>query len=89
MVQQSEYVRFYGCPAEESPGRVPLARAGRFDEFEIAVTWHPADVNILHRDTSRANISLVFAFTERAAAAQSPARNAKAWSPIHGSPSCP
>jgi hypothetical protein len=46
VVQQPARVRFYGCPAEESLGWVPLVKAGRFEDFEIAVTWHPADVNI-------------------------------------------
>ncbi|MFA5892242.1 MAG: amidohydrolase [Actinomycetota bacterium] len=59
-------VRFYGCPAEESLGRIPLVKAGRFDDADIAITWHPADVNTPHRYTSSANLSLVFSFTGRA-----------------------
>ncbi|MEI6387435.1 MAG: amidohydrolase [Spirochaetota bacterium] len=59
-------VRFYGCPAEESLGRIPLVKAGRFDDVDIALTWHPADVNTPHRYTSSANLSIVFSFTGRA-----------------------
>ena len=59
-------VRFYGCPAEESLGRIPLVKAGRFDDVDAAMTWHPADVNTPHRYTSSANLSVVFSFTGRA-----------------------
>jgi len=59
-------VRFYGCPAEESLGRIPLVKAGRFDDADVAMTWHPADVNTPHRYASSANLSLVFSFAGRA-----------------------
>lgn len=59
-------VRFYGCPAEESLGRIPLVKAGRFDDADCALTWHPADVNSPHRYTTSANLSIVFSFTGRA-----------------------
>lgn len=59
-------VRFYGCPAEESLGRIPLVKAGRFDDVSVALTWHPADVNTVHRYTTSANLSLVVSFRGRA-----------------------
>jgi aminobenzoyl-glutamate utilization protein B len=59
-------VRYYGCPAEEALGRIPLVRAGRFDDLGAALTWHPADVNTPHRYTTNANLALVFRFAGRA-----------------------
>jgi aminobenzoyl-glutamate utilization protein B len=59
-------VRYYGCPAEEALGRIPLVKAGRFDDADAALTWHPADVNTPHRYTTSANIALVFRFRGRA-----------------------
>ena len=35
-------VRYYGCPAEEiGAGKVFMARAGAFDDLDLAITWHP------------------------------------------------
>lgn len=59
-------VRYYGCPAEEGLGRVPLVKAGRFDDVDAAFSWHPADVNTTHRYSTSANLSLVFRFRGRA-----------------------
>ena len=59
-------VRYYGCPAEEALGRIPLVRAGRFDDLSAALTWHPADVNTPHRYATSASVALVFRFTGRA-----------------------
>lgn len=59
-------IRYYGCPAEEGLGRVPLVKAGRFDDVDAALTWHPADVNTPHRYTTNANLSLNFRFKGRA-----------------------
>jgi len=59
-------VRFYGCPAEESLGRIPLVKAGRFNDADAVMTWHPADVNTPHRYTTSANLAIVFSFTGRA-----------------------
>lgn len=62
----SARVRYYGCPAEEALGRIPLVKAGRFDDVDAALTWHPADVNTPHRYTTSANIGMVFRFKGRA-----------------------
>jgi aminobenzoyl-glutamate utilization protein B len=59
-------IRYYGCPAEEALGRIPLVRAGRFDDVDAALTWHPADVNTPHRYATSANLALSFAFAGRA-----------------------
>ena len=59
-------IRYYGCPAEEGLGRVPLVKAGRFDDVDAAFSWHPADVNTPHRYATSANLSLVFRFSGRA-----------------------
>ncbi|MBL8968113.1 MAG: amidohydrolase [Spirochaetaceae bacterium] len=59
-------VRYYGCPAEEALGRIPLVKAGRFDDVDAALTWHPADVNTPHRYATNANLALAFRFRGRA-----------------------
>lgn len=59
-------VRYYGCPAEEALGRIPLVKAGRFGDADAVMTWHGADVNTPHRYTSSANLSIVFSFKGRA-----------------------
>ena len=59
-------VRYYGCPAEEALGRIPQVKAGRFDDADAALTWHPADVNTPHRYTTSANVSLIVRFSGRA-----------------------
>lgn len=59
-------VRYYGCPAEEALGRIPLVRSGRFDDLDAALTWHPADVNTPHRYTTNANVALVIRFSGKA-----------------------
>ena len=59
-------VRYYGCPAEEALGRIPQVKAGRFDDADAALTWHPADVNTPHRYTTSASIAMVIRFAGRA-----------------------
>ena len=59
-------VRYYGCPAEEELGRVPMVKAGRFDDIDAGLTWHPADVNTPHRYATSASLSLAFRFKGRA-----------------------
>ncbi|HOK12684.1 MAG TPA: amidohydrolase, partial [Ottowia sp.] len=40
---QKARVRYYGCPAEEGgSGKTFMARAGVFDDVDVALTWHPA-----------------------------------------------
>jgi aminobenzoyl-glutamate utilization protein B len=59
-------VRYYGCPAEEALGRIPMVKAGRFDDLDAALSWHPADVNTPHRYATSANLALKFRFKGRA-----------------------
>ncbi len=59
-------IRYYGCPSEEGLGRVNLVKAGRFNDVDVALTWHPADVNTPHRYTTNANLALNFRFKGRA-----------------------
>jgi aminobenzoyl-glutamate utilization protein B len=61
-------VRYYGCPAEESgSGKTFLARAGAFDDVDIAVSWHPSVVNQVQTTSSLATVQAYFRFKGRAA----------------------
>lgn len=41
-------VRFYGCPAEEGGGgKCYMVREGCFDDVDIALTWHPDNMNYI------------------------------------------
>jgi aminobenzoyl-glutamate utilization protein B len=40
-------VRYYGCPAEEKgSGKVFMARAGAFDDLDVAINFHPGNINM-------------------------------------------
>ncbi|MCA1371859.1 amidohydrolase [Bradyrhizobium sp. BRP14] len=67
-------VRYYGCPAEESGGgKTYLARAGLFDDLDVAFCWHPHVVNEVSTASSLAEIQVYFRFHGRAThAAMSP-----------------
>ncbi len=67
-------IRYYGCPGEErGSGKTFMARAGAFDGVDLALTWHPSDVNCVLQARTLANLSAYFRFTGRAAhAASSP-----------------
>ena len=47
-------VRYYGCPGEEfGCGKTFMTRAGAFDDVDLALCWHPMDINaVWHRITS-------------------------------------
>lgn len=52
-----------GCPAEEGgSGKAYLARAGVFDRFDIALTWHPAGGNAVITGSFQANCQVYFRF---------------------------
>lgn len=39
-------IKLYGCPAEESGyGKAFMAREGLFDDVDVALAWHPWDIN--------------------------------------------
>lgn len=74
---RSGRVVLFGCPAEEGgAGKGFMARDGVFEEVDCALTWHPADINSVARDSSLANIQLTFRFQGTASHA--------ALSPEHG-----
>lgn len=61
-------VRYYGCPAEETvEGKVYMARAGVFDDLDIAITWHPGQVNTTWASSSLASNNMKFRFKGRTA----------------------
>ncbi|UVK48347.1 amidohydrolase (plasmid) [Mesorhizobium sp. AR07] len=65
-------VRFYGCPAEEAGGgKAFMARAGAFNDLDVAFCWHPAVVNEVLTKSCNAAKWARFSFTGRAAHAAS------------------
>ena len=61
-------VRFYGCPAEEGgSAKVFLVRAGLFKDCDVALHWHPSDVNAAGDRSSLARIAVKFRFRGKAA----------------------
>lgn len=57
-------VIFFGCPAEEAGfGKGFMAKAGCFDEVDMAFTWHPADFNTSMGVRMVANYKVRFDFT--------------------------
>ncbi len=41
-------IRYYGCPAEETLiGKVFMAREGVFNDLDVALTWHPMNLNLV------------------------------------------
>lgn len=56
-------VRVYGCPGEEGgSGKVFMARAGLFDDVDVALTWHPSTMNAVMTGSMLANIQSYFRF---------------------------
>jgi aminobenzoyl-glutamate utilization protein B len=61
-------VRYYGCPAEETcEGKVFMARAGAFDDLDMAITWHPGSTNTVWAGSSLAVNNIKFRFHGRTA----------------------
>jgi len=61
-------VRYYGCPAEETcEGKVFMARAGAFDDLDIAITWHPGSTTTVWAGSSLAVNNIKFRFKGRTA----------------------
>ncbi|MFP7494546.1 M20 family metallopeptidase [Terribacillus saccharophilus] len=57
-------VRYYGCPAEEGGGgKAFMARAGLFDDVDVALTWHPWDENQVYHARMLATCQVYFRFT--------------------------
>lgn len=61
-------VRYYGCPAEETgEGKSFMARAGAFDDLDLAITWHPMATNTAWASSSLASSKLRYRFRGRTA----------------------
>lgn len=59
-------VRYYGCPAEENgSGKGFMAKAGLFDDLDIAISWHPGSLNMVSSRGSLAINAVRFAFHGR------------------------
>lgn len=61
-------IKFYGTPAEEGgSGKVFMARAGAFNDLDVALAWHPGDANSASLKTTLANVTAKFRFYGQAA----------------------
>ena len=61
--KKSGTVIYFGCPAEEGgSGKAFMARDGVFDGLDVALTWHPGDVNEVASGSSLANVQLYYRF---------------------------
>ncbi|MET3792772.1 amidohydrolase [Aquamicrobium terrae] len=60
-------VRYYGCPAEEGgSGKTFMARAGAFDDADVALNWHPACFTAVKAYQSLAVLRVKFRFQGQA-----------------------
>lgn len=56
-------VKYFGCPAEESSfGKTWMVKAGLFDGVDIALTWHPGNINGTDNSSSLADLVYKFNF---------------------------
>jgi len=61
-------LRLYGTPAEETGiGKLYMARAGLFDDLDVALHWHAADATRTVYASSKAVVSIKFRFAGRSA----------------------
>lgn len=57
-------VIYYGCPGEEGgSGKAFMAREGAFSDLDFALSWHPAELNSVNKDSSLANIEVLYKFS--------------------------
>ena len=60
-------IRFYGCPGEEfGCGKTFMTRAGVFNDVDLALCWHPGDINAVWQARTLANLSVYFRFVGKA-----------------------
>ena len=60
-------VIYFGCPAEEGgSGKTFMAREGCFNDLDCALSWHPADMNMMPPGPVLANDSIRYSFTGKA-----------------------
>ena len=56
-------IRFYGCPAEENAGgKAFLVRDGLFNDVDICLAYHPANMNSADQGGSLANFRVFYTF---------------------------
>ena len=56
-------VVLFGCPDEEQTGaKVLMAKEGLFNGLDLALTWHPSDLNIIPFGTTSATCDLNYTF---------------------------
>jgi aminobenzoyl-glutamate utilization protein B len=61
-------VRYYGCPAEETgEGKSFMARAGAFDDLDLALTWHPGATTMPLMCSTLASSKVKYRFRGRTA----------------------
>lgn len=61
-------LRYYGCPAEEKGGgKVFMARAGAFDDLDVALNYHPGSINMPGKGTSVGVRAIFYRFFGRTA----------------------
>ena len=61
-------IRLYGTPAEETLiGKVYMLLDGHFQDLDVCLHWHPADVNNVWVMSSKAAVSAKFSFAGTAA----------------------
>ena len=71
-------VRYYGCPAEELlAGKVYMARAGVFDDLDVAITWHGGSTNTVRLGSGNAMNSVKFSFHGKTAHAAGDPHNGR------------
>ena len=71
-------VRYYGCPAEELlAGKVYMARAGVFDDLDVAITWHGGSTNTVRLGSGNAMNSAKFHFHGKTAHAAGDPHNGR------------
>ncbi|MCH5316511.1 MAG: amidohydrolase [Eubacterium sp.] len=61
-------VIFFGCPGEEGgSGKAFMARDGLWKKLDVALTWHPGDVNEVVTGTNNSCIQVLYKFSGVAA----------------------
>ena len=67
MLFRSGTVIYFGCPAEEGgSGKTFMAREGCFNQLDAALSWHPADINMMPPGPVLANDSIRYSFLGKA-----------------------
>ena len=60
---KSGTVIYFGCPGEEGgSGKAFMAKGGAFEALDVALTWHPGDLNVADTHSSLANYQVAYKF---------------------------